>query len=121
VVQDNFGDDVGAEGFAAAEAYFSAESEPAGVAILEGLRVRYVLVGWAGSGHGSGYAPTSLLARLLQEATAPGRPAAAPPDSLVRHRLLYESEPLDPRGGEPYWRIFEVTSAAPPPGSETAP
>ena len=45
MVQDNFGDDVGTEGFAAAEAYFSAESESAGVEILEQLRVRYVLLG----------------------------------------------------------------------------
>ncbi|HEX2484859.1 MAG TPA: STT3 domain-containing protein, partial [Myxococcota bacterium] len=34
LVQDNFGDDVGEEGFSAAEAYFSAPSEEAGLAIL---------------------------------------------------------------------------------------
>jgi asparagine N-glycosylation enzyme membrane subunit Stt3 len=124
VVQDNFGDDVGGEGFAAAEAYFSAESEPAGVAILEQLRVRYVLVGRSGSGHGRGYGPTSLLARLRREGAVTTRGGAAqPPDPpLVRHRLVYESEPLDSRPRGPHWKLFELVPAPPPPAaSETAP
>ena len=124
VVQDNFGDDVGSEGFAAAEAYFSAESEAAGVAILEALGVRYVLAGPTGSGHGRGYPPESLLARLRSEGSAPARSGAAAPAAapLVRHNLVYESAPLDPRGGEPHWKLFELVPGPPaPPGPGGAP
>lgn len=113
MVQDNFGDDVGSEGFAASEAYFSAESESAGLEILEQLRVRYVLVGPTGSGHGHGYGPASLFARLRREdeaAAGGGSPISTL--SLERHRLVYESEPLDARGDEPQWMLFAVVPGA---------
>jgi hypothetical protein len=115
VVQDNFGDDVGREGFDAAEAYYAAESEAAGAAILEELRVRYVLVGPAGSGHGRGYGPASLLARLRHEGTSGGGAGAAEPPAapLERHRLVYESGSRGP-DGEPHWKLFEWVPAAPP-------
>ena len=113
MVQDNFGDDVGTEGFAAAEAYFSAESESAGVEILEQLRVRYVLVGPTGSGHGHGYGPATLFARLRrQHETAADGGSPISTTSLNRHRLVYESEPLDPHGDEPQWKLFEVIPGA---------
>lgn len=126
VVQDNFGDDVGEEAFAAAEAYFAAEREGDALAIAERLRVRYVLSGQTGSGHGPGYGPASMHARLRAEGAAPaGDGTAAPPPgdgagtasggfagSLQRHRLVYESAPLLPRDGQPYWRLYEVVPGA---------
>jgi asparagine N-glycosylation enzyme membrane subunit Stt3 len=113
MVQDNFGDDVGAEGFAAAEAYFSAPSESAGVEILERLRVRYVLVAPTGSGHGHGYGPKSLFARLrLQNGRAADGGAPIAITSLSRHRLLYESAPLGARESEPQWMLFELIPGA---------
>ena len=112
VVQDNFGDDVGREGFEAAEAYFSAESEPDALRILEALRVRYVLVDPTGSGHGRGYGPASMYARLRRSDEGLDRTATEAFGSPARHRLLYESGPLDPRGGEPQWKLFEVVPGA---------
>jgi dolichyl-diphosphooligosaccharide--protein glycosyltransferase len=115
MVQDNFGDDVGAEGWDAAEAYFRADSEFAGLARLERLRVRYVVVGPTGSGHGRGYPPTSLFARLRQDggpapAASGGSLLAA--SSLFRHRLVYESEPFEAGGRRPYLTVFEVVRGA---------
>jgi asparagine N-glycosylation enzyme membrane subunit Stt3 len=114
VVQDNFGDDVGAEGFDAAEAYFRAESEFAGLAILERLRVRYVVVGPTGSGHGKEYAPGSLFARLRRQdgGPAPGGATRLAGSSLSRHRLVYESEPLEAGSAVPYAKLFEVVRGA---------
>ncbi len=113
MVQDNFGDDVGTEGFSAAEAYFSAPSESAGLEILERLRVRYVLVGPTGSGHGHGYGPETLFTRLrLQDGGAADGGAQIAVPSLSRHRLMYESGPLEPNGSEPQWMLFEVIPGA---------
>lgn len=111
MVQDNFGDDVGSEGFDAAEAYFSAESEAAAVAILESLRVRYVLACPTGSGHGQDYGPGSLLARLLRHEREGAEEGEAAPVPLERHRLVYDAA-LEP-GGTPVCRLFELAPAAP--------
>ena len=116
MVQDNFGDDVGTEGWDAAEAYFRAESEFAGLAVLERLRVRYVVVGPTGSGHGKGYPPASLFSRLRRQDGGPA-PASSGESllgasSLSRHRLVYESEPLGGAGAPPYVKLFEVVPGA---------
>jgi asparagine N-glycosylation enzyme membrane subunit Stt3 len=112
VVQDNFGDDVGAEGFAAAEAYFAAPTEVAGLDVLDALRVRYVLLGPTGSGHGRGYGPDTLFAQLRGAAAdaSAGRPA--PVHVLARHRVVYQSAPAEPGESEPQWTLFEVLPAA---------
>jgi asparagine N-glycosylation enzyme membrane subunit Stt3 len=116
MVQDNFGDDVGTEGWEAAEAYFRAESEFAGLALLERLRVRYVVVGPTGSGHGKGYPPASLFARLRRQDGGPV-PAASggsllAASSLSRHRLVYESKPFRAGVRRPYLTVFEVVRGA---------
>jgi hypothetical protein len=64
VVQDNFGDDVGARSFELAERYYAADTEAEALDILRELRVRYVVVRGSGSGHGAGYGPASMLVRL---------------------------------------------------------
>jgi asparagine N-glycosylation enzyme membrane subunit Stt3 len=114
MLQDNFGDDVGAEGFDAAETYFRAESEFAGLAVLEPLRARYVVVGPTGSGHGRGYPPTSLFSRLRRQdgGPAPGGGSRLGGSSLSRHRLVYESAPLGAPGATPYLKLFEVVRGA---------
>ena len=54
VVQENSGDDVNERGLALAEAYFAEASERLALRIVEQLRVRYVVVRGAGSGHAQG-------------------------------------------------------------------
>jgi dolichyl-diphosphooligosaccharide--protein glycosyltransferase len=120
MVQDNFGDDVGARNFALAERYFAAESEAEALAILRELRVRYVVVRGAGSGHGAGYGPASLFARLHRLKGSSGsfgagegrEPLRVP--ALERHRLLLDTEGRDARAGEsrPAYKLFEVVPGA---------
>ncbi len=121
VVQDNFGDDVGREGFDAAERYFAATSEDEALAVAGELRVRYVLVRQSGSGHAPApYAPRSMLVRLEKlrgsaGSVQPGGPAGAPvfAPGLTRHRLLYESQPQESdaaAGGR--FKLFEIVKGA---------
>jgi asparagine N-glycosylation enzyme membrane subunit Stt3 len=120
LVQDNFGDDVGEQGFARAEAYFAETSEPAALRIADALRARYVIVRGAGSGHAQGYAPESLLKRMHRlngtEGTvrAGDESAVAYVPALSRHRLIYDARaaggPSD--GGRPSYKIFEIVPGA---------
>ncbi len=120
VVQDNFGDDVSAHGFELAERYYAAASEAEALAILRELRVRYVVVRGSGSGHGAGYGPASMLARLhgfkgSSGAYAEGEGGATrrvPP--LEHHRLLLDAEGRDERAGKsrPAYKLFEVVPGA---------
>lgn len=120
VVQDNFGDDVGVDNFARAERYFASTSESEALAILAGLRVRYVLVRGSGSGHGGGYAPESLFARLHRLKGTSGSLAAGPEGGTVRvaalahHRLLLDAAARDARAGEsrPAYKLYEVVAGA---------
>jgi len=120
VVQDNFGDDVGARNFALAERYFAATSEPEALAILAELRVRYVVVRETGSGHGRGYAPESLFARLhwlkgTSGSLASGSETAAiRVPALARHRLLVDALGRDARAGKsrPAYKLYEVVPGA---------
>jgi len=118
VVQDNFGDDVAAENFALAEAYFSARSEQVALGILEQLGVRYVLVRSTGSGHGHGCAPDSVFTRLFHargggSRASPGsRRSREPP--LDRHRLIYESPPLreGAEAASSFCKLYEIVPGA---------
>jgi asparagine N-glycosylation enzyme membrane subunit Stt3 len=120
LVQDNFGDDVGAEGFARAEAYFAESNEAAALRIAEALRVRYVIVRGAGSGHAQSYAPASLLKRLHRlngtegQVRAGDESAPAYVPALARHRLIYDARaaggPQD--GSRPSYKIFEIVQGA---------
>ena len=120
MVQDNFGDDVGEQGFARAEAYFAETSEPAALRIADALHARYVIVRGAGSGHAQGYAPESLLKRLHRLNGTEGTlragdesPAVYVP-ALSRHRLIYDARtaggPSD--GSRPSYKIFEIVPGA---------
>ena len=105
MVQDNFLGHVGKGGrarFDLAEAYFAAADEARAVAIADELRIRYVVVSRAGSGHTPGYTLASQFAALyLRVGSAqPGYPA------LRHHRLIYE---LHPGGG---YRVFERVAGA---------
>jgi asparagine N-glycosylation enzyme membrane subunit Stt3 len=118
VVQDNFGDDVAPENFRRAEEYFSAGSESEALDIVSPLETRYVLVRSTGSGHSHGYARDSLFSRLYRHkgtSRKPTRrrgqpiPASA---SLRRHRLIYQSAPLEAGDAKPYCMLFEVVAGA---------
>jgi dolichyl-diphosphooligosaccharide--protein glycosyltransferase len=120
VVQDNFGDDVGEQGFALAEAYFAETSEPAALRIAERLRARYVVVRGGGSGHSAGYAARSLLKRLNRLNGTEGNLRAgdaAPAEhvaALTQHRLIFDARaargPSD--GSRPNYKIFEIVPGA---------
>jgi hypothetical protein len=120
VVQDNFGDDVGPRNFELAERYYAASSEAEALAILRELRVRYVVVRGAGSGHGRGYGPGSMFARLHRLGGASGalgtRGAGEPLRlaSLAHHRLLLDARAHDERVGEsrPAYKLYEVVPGA---------
>ena len=120
VVQDNFGDDVGTRNFALAERYYAATSEEEALAILADLRVRYVVVRGTGSGHGRGYGPESLFARLHWLKGTSGSLASGPEGGAIRvpalahHRLLFDAEARDVRAGEsrPAYKLYEVVPGA---------
>jgi dolichyl-diphosphooligosaccharide--protein glycosyltransferase len=114
-VQDNFGDDVGSDRFEAAERYFASRDERPALEIAADLRVRYVLVREAGSGHAPRpYEARSMLVRLHRLRGSAGSlhqgdaPVFAP--ALVRHRLIYESPP---HGEEPgRFKLYEIVKGA---------
>jgi asparagine N-glycosylation enzyme membrane subunit Stt3 len=120
LVQDNFGDDVGARNFALAERYYAATSEQEALAILSDLQVRYVVVRGTGSGHGEGYAPESLFARLHWLKGSSGSLGAGPPGAVIRvaalarHRLLFDAAARDARAGEsrPAYKLYEIVPGA---------
>jgi dolichyl-diphosphooligosaccharide--protein glycosyltransferase len=121
VVQDNFGDDVGEEGFALAEDYFAARSEEEALRVIARTGTRYVLVRSTGSGHARGpYARDSLFARLFDWNGSSTRVAAAAGEAdlevpaLERHRIVYESSLVLGRGpgARAYARLFEVVEGA---------
>ena len=113
VVQDNFGDDVGSQGFELAEQYFAAQSEAAALAAGAPARVGYVLVRSTGSGHSRGeYAAESMFHRLYRPGSVGGETEGSA--ALERHRLVYESIP-DPAGKapqRPYCALWEVVEGA---------
>ena len=114
-VQDNFGDDVGDEGFEAAERYFAAASERPALEIARAQQIRYVLVREAGSGHApEPYAARSMLVRLhrlrgtAESLRQEGSPVFVP--ALSHHRLIYES-PV--QGREPgRFKLYEIVAGA---------
>ena len=118
VVQDNFGDDVGPANFADAERYFAASDEETALAIATRLKIRYVLVREAGSGHPERpYPSRSMHARLhrlrgtsghVETGNHPDAPSFA--GALAHHRLLFESRP-DARG-DVRFKLFEIVAGA---------
>ncbi|MFP6655796.1 MAG: hypothetical protein VCB25_09215, partial [Myxococcota bacterium] len=118
VVQDNFGDDVAPVNFVRAEEYFAARRETEALAILLPMRTRYILVRSTGSGHSTGYSYESLFSRLYRlrgnrgvvwKAAAQDTTIEQP---LSRHRLIYQSTPLDSTDSQPYIMLFEIVSGA---------
>lgn len=114
-VQDNFGDDVGAERFEAAEHYFAAENEASALEIARDLRIDYVLVREEGSGHApKPYEPRSMLVRLDLLRGSASRlhrgdtPVFVP--ALAHHRLLYESPARGDKPGR--FKLYEIVKAA---------
>jgi asparagine N-glycosylation enzyme membrane subunit Stt3 len=119
VVQDNFGDDVGPENFARAEAYFSARTEAVALGILAPMHTRYVLVRSSGSGHESNaYYYKSLFSRLYRLRGNRGQLPKVPEHDtrvetpLVHHRLIYQSQRIQKRDPQPYIMIFEIVAGA---------
>ena len=114
-IQDNFGDDVGADRFEAAERYFASRDERRALEVAADLRIRYVLVREAGSGHApEPYQPRSMLVRLHRlrgsagSLRRDGTSVFAP--ALTRHRLIYESPA---HGEEPgRFKLYEIVRGA---------
>src|SRR5574338_209009 len=115
VVQDNFGNRVGSQGLAAADAYFSAESDAAALDVLEWLRVRYVVVGPGGSGRDGGPRRASLRERLRRQSGGPPlrrEDASVPASWLERHRLVYETRTAAEDDVRRRFQLFEVVPGA---------
>ena len=118
VVQDNFGDDVAPENFARAEDYFAAKNESRALELLAPAKARYVLVRSTGSGHSHRYSYESLFGRLYRlrgnrhtQLESTGEDFVVE-DSLARHRLIYQSPPLDEKNSRPFVMIFEIVPGA---------
>jgi asparagine N-glycosylation enzyme membrane subunit Stt3 len=118
LVRDNFGDDVGAEGFQQGLAYFLGPQSRA-ADTLDRLRVRYVVVqpqlAWEGEPAGR----LSMFERLYlhdgSRIPSPGNPAGPPlAPGLERHRLVYESEHVRLEGfpEQPSFKVFEYVPGA---------
>jgi asparagine N-glycosylation enzyme membrane subunit Stt3 len=118
IVQDNFGDDVAPDNFDRAEQYFAATSESRALELVAPVATRYVLVRATGSGHSHGYSPDSQFSRLYQLKGSRGQPPGVPGryssavDSLERHRLIYQSAPLNEGDPNPYCMLFEIIEGA---------
>jgi len=118
IVQDNFGDDVAPENFRRGEEYFASESESQALRIVSPVDTRYVLVRSTGSGHSSGYSADSLFSRLYHLKGSRGRPPrrrgghAPMVSSLGRHRLIYQSAPLNENDPKPFVMLFEIVEGA---------
>lgn len=110
-VTNNFGNDIGARNYELARGYYALR-EASAVPLLEHLRVRYVV---ALAAHGfldEDPGPASMHRALFHRdgsALAGNRWPA-----LTRHRLIYESRPLDPKEprGQSLYKVFEFVAGA---------
>jgi asparagine N-glycosylation enzyme membrane subunit Stt3 len=97
MVQDNFGSYARRESFEAAQAYFSEKDEEAAIAILDRLRVRYVVGSEAGAGRFSSLGAEAMVFRL---ATAFGSVMRGPTGETIpgleRHRLIFHAHSAGP-------------------------
>ena len=123
VAVDNFGDDVGEDNFARAEAYYRAETEQEALALLHAMGVRYVVFEYRPIAARAAMGPRTMFARLyLGDGAETDRPfllgdrevrrteEAVP--ALERHRLVYET-PGKPVGtGRPGFKVFERVAGA---------
>jgi asparagine N-glycosylation enzyme membrane subunit Stt3 len=121
VVQDNFGDDAGLEGFEAAHRYFRANSEEGALAAMEGMRVRYVVVRASENQNRRDRFPRAMQTRLEKyrgsERWMVAKDTHQDPmhfSALEHHRLIFESPALWPSSGqeEPLYQIFEIVTGA---------
>lgn len=123
-VVDNFGDDLGEENLALAEEYYRVE-EPRASAILDALGARYVIFEFRPYASRSKVDPRSLLSRLYfgDGAESPrsvavtgtrARQVEVPVPAVVRHRLVYESQPRTEKraGRRPAFKVYEHVRGA---------
>lgn len=102
-VVGNFGDDLGGDNFRLSFSYFESQEERA-AAILEKLRVRYVLL----------RTPPRRTLEVLSRASMIRRLSDPEVLDLERHRLVYESPAAVPGVGDTRraFRIFELVKGA---------
>ncbi|MEM7409356.1 MAG: STT3 domain-containing protein [Myxococcota bacterium] len=119
VLQDNFGIYGGAQqNMDDADRYFAAETEARALAILDRLRLRYIIADRWGSGVPVATPPRSMIRRLVglrgSQARLGEGPDAPVVPALSRHRLIYESA-----GSDGPLRVFERVAGARVEGSAT--
>jgi dolichyl-diphosphooligosaccharide--protein glycosyltransferase len=110
-VVDNFGDDLGPEGFELAARYFRG-GEPEALEIAASRRVRYAIAA-ARAGFGAPLpGPASMQRALYDRDGSAGDPGGPPP--LVGHRLVYESRPGEGSGRQraSLYKVFEIVPGA---------
>lgn len=120
-VVTNFGDDLGEENFALAEAYY-ASPEPRASAILDRLGARYVVL--ENRSATLEVPPDSMFARLyffdgeagdssVTKSDGRARPVAVEVPAVGRHRLVYETPPKPWAGtGRPAFKLYEHVAGA---------
>lgn len=114
-IVDNFGDDLGGDGFAFAEQTFRAPASQ-GVEALDARGIRYVIAQRSG-GFLSAPAPSGSLLRTLYHRDGSGGAEAAGhaiSPAAARFRLAFESKglrPADPEA-EAVYKVFEVVPGA---------
>jgi len=113
---DNFGDDVGEDGFVWAHQYYT-KRESEVESELDARRVRYVVVHRAQESRAEEYTPGSLYWTLYThdgsrfDSSDPSAPAVP---ALARHRLVYESRQIPTAGadGPAIYKVYEVVRGA---------
>ena len=115
-VTDPFGDDHGPKNFLLARRYTQSR-EPAAVEILEELGARYVVAQEFPAYLGEAPRPDSMFFSLFEHDGSEFVPDArglAPVKALSRHRLVYESQPIEAgRLEEPSaFKVYEVVPGA---------
>jgi dolichyl-diphosphooligosaccharide--protein glycosyltransferase len=110
MVRDNFGDDVGAEGYERGRAYFHSSDEAAAASILDQLRTRYIVV-YPLAWEGEQVSRKSVFRRLYFHDGSKSGPAVP---ALARHRLVYESDrvPMEGFPDGPTFKVFEYVAGA---------
>jgi asparagine N-glycosylation enzyme membrane subunit Stt3 len=125
-VTDNFGDDIGEENFLSARRYFRS-AEPEAAALLEKLKVRYVIAQQRHEFLGDRPPEDSMFRALYFRDGSEFVPASEdeglqPVGALERHRLVFESRPLRKRelDSASVYKIFEFVPGATVAGSAAA-
>jgi len=121
-VVSNFGNDLGEANWRAAARYFASD-EPEASALLDALKVRYVILEWRPQPPLDAYEGSSMIARGFfgdgseQETSRRRRggvetSVTGPFPAFERHRLIQESAPKPWAPDQPFFKVYEHVAGA---------